>query len=354
MANIPDIKIGDRLVGRGHKPFIIAEMSGNHNQSLETALKIVDSASKTGVDALKIQTYTAETMTLDSQEKEFFIKDETSLWSGNSLYELYQQAYTPWEWHEAIFDRCREHGIIGFSTPFDRTAVDFLEEMDTPVYKIASFENNDIPLIEYVAKTGKPLIISTGMANISELDECVTAARDNGCKDLILLKCTSSYPAPVADANLRTIPHLRDLFNCHVGLSDHTLSNATAVASVALGACIIEKHFTLSRADGGVDSAFSLEPIELASLVNMTQDAYISLGEVKYGTCSSEATSKSHRRSIYLSRNVTEGEVINSDNVRVIRPGQGMAPKYYNVIIGRKFSKSAKKGTPLSWNLISE
>ncbi|MDH5359080.1 MAG: pseudaminic acid synthase [Gammaproteobacteria bacterium] len=354
MANIPDIKIGDRFIGSGHKPFIIAEMSGNHNQSLETALQIVDSAAIAGVDALKIQTYTADTMTLNSKDGEFFINDENSLWSGNSLYELYQQAYTPWEWHEEIFRRCTEHGIIGFSTPFDHSSVDFLEQLDVPIYKIASFENNDIPLIEYVARTGKPLIISTGMATLSELEECVTAAKDNGCKDLVLLKCTSSYPAPVKDANLRTIPHMQKLFHCHVGLSDHTLGNATSVASVVLGATVIEKHFTLSRADKGVDSAFSLEPTELTSLVNMTEDAFNSLGTVKYGSSSCEDTSKSHRRSIYISTDVNSGDIISSDNIRVIRPGNGLAPKHYNELIGKRFSKHASKGTPLSWSLVSE
>lgn len=349
MANIHDIKIGNKLIGLGHKPFIIAEMSGNHNQSLDTALRIVDSAASAGVDALKIQTYTADTMTLDSREGEFFIADEKSLWSGNSLYELYQQAYTPWEWHEAIFERCKSNDIIGFSTPFDQTSVDFLEQLDVPAYKIASFENNDIPLIEYTARTGKPLIISTGMASISELDECVSAARDNGCKDLILLKCTSSYPAPIEDANLRTIPHLSELFHCQVGLSDHTLSNATSIISVALGATVIEKHFTLSRGDGGVDSAFSLEPEELATLVKMTSDAYTALGNVQYGSCSSEATSKSHRRSIYISADVSAGEIINKENIRIIRPGNGLAPKYYHDIIGKKFGTPVKKGTPLSW-----
>ncbi|MDH5184421.1 MAG: pseudaminic acid synthase [Gammaproteobacteria bacterium] len=354
MANIPDIQIGKRLIGQAHKPFIIAEMSGNHNQSLETALKIVDAAAAAGVDALKIQTYTADTMTLNNREGEFFINDKNSLWVGNSLYELYQQAYTPWEWHLPIFERCRKHGIIGFSTPFDQTAVDFLETLEVPAYKIASFENNDIPLIEYTARTGKPLIISTGMASLSELDDCVTAARDNGCSQLILLKCTSSYPAPVEDANLRTIPHMRELFNCQVGLSDHTLSNSSAITSVALGATIIEKHFTLDRTKGGVDSNFSLEPDELTNLVNMSTEAYISLGSIKYGSCSSEFLSKSHRRSIYVSRDVSQGETISNENIQVIRPGNGLSPKYYKLLIGRSFNKSIKKGTPLTWDSLSD
>lgn len=266
-----DIYIEGKTIGRTHKPFMIAEMSGNHNQSLERALEIVEAAAAAGADALKLQTYTADTMTLNIKSKDFYIDDAESLWEGKSLYDLYQEAYTPWEWHQPIFDRCRELGLIPLSTPFDETAVDFLEELDIPLYKIASFENTDIPLIKKVASTGKPMIISTGMATAAELEEAVQAAREAGCQDLILLKCTSTYPASPENTNIRTIPHMQDLFKCQVGLSDHTMGTGVAVASVALGATVIEKHFTLSRADGGVDAAFSLEPDELRALVVETE-----------------------------------------------------------------------------------
>ena len=260
--------------GKDKKPFIIAEMSGNHNQSLERALKIVEVAAKTGVNALKIQTYTPDTMTIDKNDGEFLITDKNSLWTGKSLYELYKEAYTPWEWHKPIFDKCKECGIFGFSTPFDFTAVEFLEEINVPFYKIASFENTDLPLIKKIAKTGKPIIISTGMTNVAELNDLVETAKENGCKDLVLLKCTSNYPATPDGSNLLTIPHMRKLFNCEVGLSDHTLGIGVAVASVALGATVIEKHFTLSRAEGGVDSAFSMEPAEMKQLVVETERAW--------------------------------------------------------------------------------
>ncbi len=263
-------------------PFIIAEMSGNHNQSLDRALAIVDAAAEAGVDAIKIQTYTADTMTLDIDTGEFFIADKDSLWEGESLYHLYEKAYTPWEWHKPIFDRCREVGILGFSTPFDDTAVDFLEKLSVPFYKIASFENVDLPLVKKVAKTGKPIIVSTGMTTVAELDDLVRTARENGCEDLTLLKCTSSYPASPQGTNLRTIPHMQELFHCRVGLSDHTLGIGVAVASIALGATVIEKHFTLSRAEGGVDAAFSLEPAEMSQLVEECRAAYEALGEIGY------------------------------------------------------------------------
>jgi len=276
---LSSITIADRSIGRTYPPFVIAEMSGNHNQSLKRALKIVEEAAKAGAHALKLQTYTADTMTLDIDDGEFFINDQKSLWKGSSLYKLYQQAYTPWEWHEPIFNRCKELGIIGLSTPFDATAVDFLESLNTPCYKIASFENIDIPLIRKVAATGKPMIISTGMATVAELDETVREAREFGCKDLVLLKCTSSYPATPENSNIQTISHMRNLFNCEVGLSDHTLGIGAAVASVALGATVIEKHFTLSRADGGVDAAFSLEPGEMKALVVEGERAWQALGK---------------------------------------------------------------------------
>ncbi len=268
------ITIRNRRVGAGETPFVIAEMSGNHNQSLERALDIVEAAAKSGAHALKIQTYTPDTMTIDLDEREFHIGDPNSLWAGTSLYKLYGEAYTPWEWHKPIFDRASELGMIAFSTPFDDTAVDFLESLNVPCYKIASFENTDLPLIRRVAATGKPLIISTGMATVAELDETVRAARNAGCNDLILLKCTSTYPATADNTNILTIPHLRELFGCEVGLSDHTMGVGVSVASVALGATVIEKHFTLNRADGGVDSAFSMEPAEMAQLVIETGRAW--------------------------------------------------------------------------------
>lgn len=334
------------------KPLIIAEMSGNHNQSLERALAIVDAAAKAGVDAIKLQTYTAETMTLDISEGEFFIADKNSLWKGESLYHLYEKAYTPWEWHKPIFDRCKKLGIMGFSTPFDATAVDFLEELDVPCYKIASFENIDLPLIKKVAQTGKPMIVSTGMASLAELDDLVRTARENGCTDLTLLKCTSSYPATPEGTNLLTIPHMRELFGCKVGLSDHTLGIGAAVASVALGAAAIEKHFTLSRADGGVDSAFSLEPEELAQLVRECETAAQALGNVCYEMQEQEKKSLQFRRSLYIVEDMKKGDVITKANMRSIRPGLGLSPKYYDVVLGKRVNCQVKRGTGLAWNMI--
>lgn len=342
----------EKLFSLSKRPFIIAEMSGNHNQSLERALEIVDAAAASGVQALKIQTYTADTMTIDVDNKEFFIHDKKSLWDGKSLYQLYQEAYTPWEWHKPIFDRCRQKGIIGFSTPFDESAVDFLETLDVPFYKIASFENIDLPLIEKVARTGKPIIVSTGMATVAELDELVRTARENGCKDLVLLKCTSSYPATPKGSNLLTIPHLRELFKCEVGLSDHTLGIGVAVASVALGATVIEKHFTISRTDGGVDSAFSLEPIEMKQLVEETQNAWDALGQIQYGASEQEKKSLQFRRSLYVTEDMKKGEVITPEKVRLIRPGFGLPPKYYNVVLGKSINRDIGKGTALSWDMI--
>jgi len=286
-----DLEIAGRPIGRNHPPFVIAEMSGNHNQSLERALAIVEAAARTRVAALKIQTYTPNTMTLDLDCGEFHIGDPTSLWAGTSLFKLYAEAQTPWEWHKPIFDRARALGIIAFSTPFDETAVDFLESLDAPAYKIASFENTDLPLIRKVASTGKPMIISTGMASVAELGESVEAARKSGCKDLVLLKCTSTYPASPENSNVRTVPHLRELFDCEAGISDHTMGIGVSVASVALGATVIEKHFTLSRADGGVDSAFSMEPDELRSLVVESERAWQALGQVSYGPTPAELKS---------------------------------------------------------------
>ncbi|MCX5984445.1 MAG: pseudaminic acid synthase [Nostocales cyanobacterium LacPavin_0920_SED1_MAG_38_18] len=347
------IEIQDRKIGNNHPPFIIAEMSGNHNQSLERALEIVEIAAKTGVHALKIQTYTADTMTLDLDRDEFFINDPKSLWYGKSLFELYQQAYTPWEWHKPIFDRCRELGIIGFSTPFDFTAVDFLESLDVPFYKIASFENTDLPLIRKVASTGKPIIISIGMAAIAELDETITTAKQAGCQNLILLKCTSSYPSTPKDTNLLTIPHLRDLFDdIQVGLSDHTLGIGVAVASVALGATVIEKHFTLNRADGGVDAAFSMEPQEMKQLVIETERAWQAMGKISYGVTAAEQKSLIFRRSLYIAQNMQSGDILTPDNLRAIRPGQGLPPKYYNLLLGKKIKVDVQAGTPVKWELL--
>lgn len=333
-------------------PFIIAEMSGNHNQSLERALAIVDAAAEAGVDAVKIQTYTADTMTLDIDTGEFFIADKDSLWKGESLYHLYEKAHTPWEWHKPIFDRCKEHGIMGFSTPFDDTSVDFLEELGVPCYKIASFENVDLPLIRKVARTGKPLIVSTGMTTVSELDDLVRTARENGCTDLTLLKCTSSYPSSPEGTNLRTIPHMRELFRCDVGLSDHTLGIGVAVASVALGATVIEKHFTLSRADGGVDSVFSLEPDEMAQLVRECRVAALAMGEVCYEITEQEKKSLQFRRSLYIAEDMNAGEVFTEKNLRRIRPGHGISPKYYDIILGKRILRDADRGTALCWSMI--
>lgn len=346
------MNIGNLEIGIAHKPFVIAEMSGNHNQSLARALEIVEAAAKSGADALKLQTYTADTMTLDIDEGEFFINDPNSLWHGNSLHSLYQRAHTPWEWHKPIMDRANKLGLVCFSTPFDETAVDFLETLDVPCYKIASFENTDIPLIKRVSATGKPVIISTGMATIAELDETVRAARVAGCADLILLKCTSNYPASPENSNLRTIPHLRELFDCEVGLSDHTLGIGAAIAAVALGSTVIEKHFTLSRADGGVDSAFSLEPDEMASLVVETERAWQALGQVRYGPTEAEKDSLVFRRSLYITADMKTGDLLTKDNLRAIRPGYGLPPKYLEILIGKGVNRDVRTGTPMRWDVV--
>ena len=347
-----EINIAKHIISPNRPPFIIAEMSGNHNQSLERALEIVEAAARAGAHALKIQTYTADTMTLDLDKDEFSIEDPESLWKGNSLYELYKQAHTPWEWHKAIFERCKELEIIGFSTPFDASAVDFLESLDVPCYKVASFENADIPLIRKIGVTGKPMIISTGMASLAELDETVRVAREVGCEDLVLLKCTSSYPATPDTSNIRTIPHMRDLFDCEVGLSDHTLGIGAAVASISLGATVVEKHFTLSRADGGVDSAFSMEPDEMEALVTETEHAWQAMGEISYGTTEKEKASLRFRRSLYIVEDTQAGKVLTEKNLRSIRPGFGLPPKYFEVLLGKRVCRDVKKGTPLSWDLI--
>lgn len=333
-------------------PLIIAEMSGNHNQSLERAMAIVELAAKAGAHALKLQTYTADTMTIDMSEREFFISDEKSLWQGESLYGLYQKAMTPWEWHKPIFDRCKELGMMGFSTPFDSTAVDFLMDLDVPCFKVASFENTDLPLIAKVAGTGKPMIISTGMASVAEIDDAVRTARAHGCENLILLKCTSSYPASPAHSNLATIPHLRQMFDCHVGLSDHTMGIGAAVASVALGAVVIEKHITNSRADGGVDAAFSLEPDELSALVRETEVASQARGRVAYGHSDNECSSLVFRRSLYVVEDIQAGSVLTTENLRAIRPGLGLPTKYLPQLLGKRVSQNVARGTAASWDLL--
>ncbi len=346
------IRIAQRDLGVSEPPFLIAEMSGNHNQSLERALAIVDAAAEAGVDAVKLQTYTADTLTIDNDKGEFFINDPQSLWKGSSLYKLYQQAYTPWEWHKPIMDRCRERGLICFSTPFDESSVDFLESLNVPAYKIASFENNHLPLIRKAAATRKPLIISTGMATLTELDEAVRAAREAGCCDIVLLKCTSTYPSTPEDTNLLTIPHLKQLFNTEVGLSDHTLGLGVAMAGVALGATVIEKHFTLNRADGGVDATFSMEPAEMKQLAEESRKAWLALGRVGYGPTEKEKASLRFRRSVYVVEDVKAGEQFTTRNIRIIRPGEGLPPKHFGILLGRKAARDLKRGTPFHWDCI--
>lgn len=344
MTSISDIHIGRFTLGSAHKPFIVAEMSGNHNQSLDRALAIVDAAAASGAHALKLQTYTADTMTLDIKDGPFLICDPKSLWYGRTLYDLYKEAATPYEWHKPIMDRCRELGMECFSTPFDDTAVDFLESLNVPCYKIASFENTDIPLIKKVAATGKPLIISTGMATLAEIHEAVAAARGAGAKDIILLKCTSSYPASPEDSNIRTIPHMKEAFGVHVGLSDHTMGVGVSVASVALGAIFIEKHFTLSRADGGVDSAFSLEPHELKSLVVESERAWLGMGAISYVSNEKELKSKQFRRTIRAKRNLPVGTTLVREDLAIVRPGGGLPPVFVDELIGKRLGKAVPAG----------
>ena len=343
------INLGEVAVGPDHKPFIIAEMSGNHNQSLERALAIVDAAANAGAHAIKLQTYTADTMTIKGTYR---INDQNSLWNGRELYDLYKEAYTPWEWHKPIFERAKEKGILAFSSPFDETAVDFLESLNVPCYKIASFENTDWPLLKKIAATGKPVIMSTGVSRLADIDESVALLRQNGCSDLILLKCTSTYPASPENTNLLTIPHLQKLFNCIVGLSDHTMGIGASVASVALGARVIEKHFTLNRADGGVDSTFSLEPSELKSLVIESERAFLALGDVQYGIQETETKSSLFKRSIYVAKNIRAGETLTKDHLKIIRPGLGLSPRYFDLVVGRQVKKDVSAGTPLSFDLI--
>jgi pseudaminic acid synthase len=353
MANTNDvINIAGRLIGSGQRPFIIAELSGNHNQSLERALALIDAAADAGADAVKLQTYTADTMTLNLNEGDFSITDKNSLWFGRSLYDLYQEAHTPWEWHAALFKKANDRAIIAFSSPFDKTSVDFLETLNVPCYKVASFESTDLPLVRYIASKGKPMIISTGMATVGEIEETVNAAREAGCRDLILLKCTSTYPASAANTNISTIPHMKELFGCDVGLSDHTMGVGVAIASIALGACVIEKHFTLERSDGGVDSTFSIEPKELEILVEATISARDAIGNVSYGPVGAEKNSVQFRRSIYIVKDVRSGQELTAENIRIIRPGYGLAPKHFDLLLGRKVNQDIKAGTALNWELV--
>jgi pseudaminic acid synthase len=346
-------EIAGRLIGRGAPPLIIAEMSGNHNQSLDRALQLVDAAARAGAHALKLQTYTADTMTFDSDRDEFVVADSLDLWKGRTLYSLYQEAHTPWEWHRPIFERSHKQGMIAFSTPFDESAVAFLEELEVPLYKIASFELTDLPLIARVARTGKPMIMSTGMATLPEIDEAVKVARLNGCSRLILLKCTSTYPASPVNTNIATIPDMRERFGCEVGLSDHTIGIGVAIGAIAVGASVVEKHFTLRRADGGVDSAFSIEPHELAALVAETERVWQALGEVTYGPTEKEKASLRYRRSIYVAKDIPAGGTLTRQNLRIVRPALGLAPKYFEIILGKQVRCEVSAGTPLSWDLLA-
>ena len=343
----------DRPIGPGHRPYLIAEMSGNHNQSLERALEIVEAAAVSGADAIKLQTYTAQTMTLNVRMPGFVIEDPKSLWAGRQLYELYDEAHTPWEWHAPVMARARALGLHCFSSPFDETAVDFLESLDVPAYKIASFEITDVRLIRKVAATGKPMIISTGMATVAEIDTAVRTARAAGCQQLILLKCTSTYPATPANTNILTIPHLRSMFDCEVGLSDHTMGCGVAIAATALGACVIEKHFTLARADGGVDSTFSMEPAEFALMRLETERAMQSLGHISYGPTKAEKPSLAFRRSLYIAQDMLAGEALTPLNLRCVRPGFGMNPMLFDQVLGQRVRYDCAAGTPLSWALLN-
>ncbi len=344
------ITIGQKAIGDNLKPFIIAEMSGNHNQSIDRALQIIDAAAGAGADAIKLQTYTADTMTIKGA---YTIEDENSIWKGKELHDLYKLAYTPWEWHPQLFEHARKKGLVPFSSPFDATAVDFLEELGVELYKVASFENTDHPLLKKIAQTGKPVIMSTGVSTIADIYESVQVLRNNGCKDLILLKCTSTYPATPENTNLATIPVMQKIFpDCFIGLSDHTMGIGAPVAATALGAKVIEKHFTLSRADGGVDSAFSLEPKELELLVIETERAFKALGEPQFGVQEKEKNSKFFKRSIYVSKDIKAGEIFTGENLKVIRPGIGLEPKYYEQILGKKASRDLTVGTPLAFDML--
>lgn len=347
------MKIADTSIGRNERPFIIAELSGNHNGSLERALAIVEEAAAAGVQCIKLQTYRADTLTLDVREKEFVISHPDSLWKGRSLHDLFEEAHTPWEWHAPIMKRAAKLGLICFSSPFDETAVDFLETLDVPAYKIGSFECTHLPLLRKVASTGKPVILSTGMATLAEIDEAVQTLREGGCSELALLKCTSTYPSNPLNSNLLTLPHLRQMFGCEVGISDHTLGIGVSVAAVALGAVIIEKHFTLRRSDGGVDSAFSMEPDEMKMLVEDSERAWQALGKVHYGPTEGEKAAVKRRLSIYLSADIAEGDVFTTQNLKIVRPGLGLAPRYLDLALGRRAVRSGCKGEALQWDMLA-
>lgn len=350
MSTIPSISIAGRRIASDMPPYVIAELSANHNGKLATALRIVEEASKAGADAIKLQTYTADTITLNCDSADFQIHG--GLWDGKSLYQLYQEAHMPWDWHGPLFQRARELGLTIFSSPFDDTAVDLLEDLNAPAYKIASFEAIDLPLIKYVGSTGKPMIISTGMADADEIGEAIAAARDGGCRELAILHCVSGYPAPAGDYNLRTIPDMAARFGVVTGLSDHTIDNTTAIASVALGACLLEKHFTLDRTGGGPDDSFSLEPQDLAALCRDTKTAWASLGNVDYARKASEQENAKFRRSLYFVKNLRKGETITRDAVRSVRPGFGLAPKYLDEIIGSECAIDCQANTPVRFDSV--
>jgi N-acetylneuraminate synthase len=344
------IQIAGRPIGPDHPPYVIAEVSANHNGKLETAMRIIEEAKKAGADAAKLQTYKPDTITLNCDSEDFKIRG--GLWDGRTLYELYEEAHMPWEWHKPLFEHARKIGITLFSSPFDNTAIDLLEDLNAPAYKIASFEAVDLPLIKYAASTGKPMIISTGMADAEEIQEAIDAAREGGCKELAVLHCVSGYPAPAEDYNLRTIPDMIQRFGLVTGLSDHTLDNTTAITSVAMGASIIEKHFTLDRSGGGPDDSFSLEPAELAALCHGAKTAWQSLGKVDYGRKSSEQSNVKFRRSLYVVQRLKVGDVITGENVRSVRPGFGLPPKYLSQVIGKQVNRHIEAGTALSFDLI--
>lgn len=348
------IHISDRIISSDRPPFIIAEISGNHNGSLDRALKIVEAAAAAGADAIKLQTYTADTMTLDIHEGSFVIDNPNSLWNTRSLYDLYQEAYTPWKWHKPIFERAKELGILAFSSAFDTTAVDFLMELEVPCFKIASFESTDIPLLRYMASTGKPIILSTGMASFEEIDLSLHELKSAGAEDIIILKCTSSYPASPKDSNLATIKDMKEKFGVPVGLSDHTLGIGAAVASIAYGACVIEKHVTLSRADEGVDAAFSMEPVELKALAEESYRAWEALGNVQYGPSDREKESLIFRRSLYFVKDIQNGEIVTKEHIRSIRPGNGLEPKYFDKVIGMIANQDITYGTPVSFDILDK
>ena len=350
MSKLPEIFIAGRRIASDVPPYVIAELSANHNGELSTALRIIEEAKKAGADAVKIQTYRPDTITLNCSSEEFVIRG--GLWDGRTLFDLYDEAHMPWEWHEPLFEHARKLGITIFSSPFDNTAVDLLEDLNAPAYKIASFEAVDLPLIKYVAKTGKPMIISTGMADAEEIQEAIDAARTGGCKELAILHCVSGYPAPAADYNLRTINDMIRRYGLVIGLSDHTLNNTTAITSIALGASIIEKHFTLDRKGGGPDDSFSLEPADFASLCSDSKIAWDALGKVNYGLKSSEKGNLQFRRSIYISADVKAGEILTPDNLRIVRPGFGLAPKYYDTLLGRKVNRNLSIGTAMAWEYL--